>query len=241
MPRFPSLISTALVLWLLALSVLPAYLVLSGRYRIVANSEDRSLTNAAAVAVHRTSGRAENCEGDESQTGGVAGFEKELQKIFQARGRRSDFELVVALSSLLPPIKNVSKMPTPSREVFLEYIAPTGLPVVFTDMLVGTKMENWSWAMVRKRWGEHVYQNIRQGNFSNNVNKFGKHLVNRVNIKLKEFIDVVTGAIGGGEKQQGLYIAKKALFPQAELEKEFYYPPFYPGNHKSCFLEPSGW
>ena len=148
---------------------------------------------------------------------------------------------MVALSALLPPIQNVSKMPTPSREVFLDYVAPSGLPVVFTDMLVGTKLENWSWRMVRERWGEHVYRNIRQGDFSTKVDKFGKHLVNRVNVKLKDFIDVVTGARTGGEKERGLYIAKKTLFPQAELEKEFFYPPFYPGDHKTCFLEPSGW
>lgn len=240
MPRSRSLINTALVLWLLLVIALLAYLLLSGRYTVLANSDDRNLINAASETL-RTSGRAANRRGDEALTLGEIGIQAKLRRILQEGGRRSDFELVVILSELLPPIQNVSKMPTPSREVFLDYIAPIGLPVVFTGMLAGTKLDNWSWQMVRERWGEHVYRNIRQGNFSTKVNKFGKHLVNRINVKLKDFIDVVTGARKGGEKEQGLYIAKKALFPQAELEEEFYYPPFYPGDHKSCFLEPTGW
>ena len=240
MPRFISLVSTVLVLWLLVVMTILVYMLLSRRYTALENSDDRSLINAASET-QRRSGRAGSRQGDHTPTRGETGIQAELQNILQKGGKRTDFELVVLLSALLPPIQNVSKMPTPSSEVFLNYIAPTGLPVVFTDMLVGTKLENWSWQMVRDRWGEQVYRNIRQGNFSTKVNRSGKHLVNRVNVKLKDFIDIVTGARKSGEKEQGLYIAKKALFPQAELEREFYYPPFYLGDHKDCFLEPSGW
>lgn len=153
----------------------------------------------------------------------------------------NEFERVVAVSSLLPPIINISRIPTPSSEAFLHYIAPVGLPVVFTDMLEGTSLSGWTWDMVRQRWGNHIYSNTRQGNYSPKVNRFGKHFIHRVTVKLKDFIDVVTGKREPNEKEKGLYITKQRVLPPDQLEKMFYYPPFYPGDKKKCFLEPTGW
>lgn len=169
----------------------------------------------------------------------------ELQKIIYAHPRSADprvaFDKVVALSSLLPKISNISRIKTPSPEVFRNDIAPAGFPVIFTDMLVGEKLGQWTWEYVRHKWGKTVYQNTRQGNYSTKTSKAGKHFVNRVTVTLEDFIDVVTGKRKAGEKEQRMYIAKKRLIPVEALEAEFYYPHFYPGAHKKCYLEPTGW
>ena len=154
---------------------------------------------------------------------------------------RVDFQTVVTLSMLLPPINNISRMSTPPPETFLNYIAPTGLPIIFTDMLVGTSLDNWSWDLVRERWGDEVFHNTRQGNYSSRVNRFGKHIIHRVSTKLSDFIDVVTGKREPRENERGLYITKQKILPPSVLEKEFHYPPFYNGVHKKCFLEPTAW
>lgn len=151
------------------------------------------------------------------------------------------FDKVVALSSLLPRIRNISRMKTPTPETFQNYIAPMGLPVVFTDMLEGEKLGSWTWEYVRSKWGKTVYQNTRQGNYSTKTSKAGKHLVNRVSVSLEDFIDVVTGKKVASKKERGMYIAKKRVIPVEALEAEFHYPPFYPGVHKHCYLEPTGW
>lgn len=169
---------------------------------------------------------------------------QELHKILRAReppNSRAAFDKVVALSSLLPPFTNISRMQTPNPEAFRNYIAPMGLPVIFTDMLEGEHLGRWTWEYVRSKWGKTVYQNIRQGNFSTKVTKSGKHLVNRVTVTLEDFIDVVTGKRRARKNESGLYIAKKRVIPVEALEAEFVYPPFYAGSHKSCYLEPTGW
>ena len=154
---------------------------------------------------------------------------------------RSELDQVVVLSSLHPTMKNISRMSLPTPETFRNYIAPAGLPVIFTDMLNGQSLADWTWDYIRARWGTIVYRNIRQGNFSTKTSKSGKHIVNRVSVTLNDFIDVVTGVRKPGPNEEGLYIAKKRLIPVKDLEKEFFYPPFYPGKHQTCFLEPSSW
>lgn len=155
---------------------------------------------------------------------------------------RHDFNTVVTLSLLLPHIKNISRIPTPSPETFRSYIAPGGLPIIFTDMLVGTTMDNWSWDLVKTKWGNIMFPNTRQGNYSSRVNKFGKHKINRVTVRLADFIDIVTGRRSANENENGLYITKQKMLPTEELEREFVYPPFYNSKqHKKCFLEPTGW
>ena len=151
------------------------------------------------------------------------------------------FELVVALSTLLPKINTISRIKTPSPETFRNYVAPVGLPVIFTDMFDGTLLRQWTWNYVRSKWGDHVFSNTRQGNYSMQKTKNGKYFVNRVSVTLREFIDVVLGKREPTEKEKGLYITKQRVIPPKALEKEFYYPPFYPGPHKNCYLEPTGW
>lgn len=228
--------------WVLLITLLSAYMLLSGRYVLVdgrskAGSEG-SLTAAEPPRIrlnhnqlypHRFHHRS------------GLNFDEALRGVLASEGKGSDLQRVIALSSLLPPITNISRIPTPSREHFINYIAPVGLPVVFTDMLVGTKLDNWSWDMVQERWGQRVYTNTRQGNYSSRVNRYGKHFINRVDIKLSDFIDVVTGKREASSKERGLYITKQRVLPTKELEELFYYPPFYPGDHKKCYLEPTGW
>ncbi len=158
-----------------------------------------------------------------------------------SKSSRAQLDQVVVLSNLLPPLKNISRINTPSPEAFRNYIAPAGQPIIFVDMLDGQKLGDWTWDYIRARWGNTGYKNIRQGNFSTKTSKNGKHLVNRVSITLNDFIDVVTGKREPGSGEEGLYIAKKRLIPLRELENEFFYPPFYPGKHETCFLEPSSW
>ena len=154
---------------------------------------------------------------------------------------RAAFEHVVALSSLLPKITNISRLKTPSPEAFRGYIAPVGLPVIFTDMFDGSLLRQWSWDYVRSKWGDHVFHNTRQGNYSSKRTTSGKNSVNRVTIKLSDFIDVVTGRRKPRPSEEGLYITKQKVIPSEALETEFFYPPFYPGPHKSCYLEPTAW
>ena len=175
---------------------------------------------------------------------GNTAIRRELGAILSApepRNSRAAFDKVVALSSLLPRITTVPRIETPSPEVFRDYIAPVGLPVIFTDMLKGEKLSQWTWDYVRSKWGKTEYKNIRQGDYSKKMSPAGKHLINRVSVTLKDFIDVVTGMREADEDEEDLYIAKKRVIPVEALETEFYYPPFYTGAHKSCYLEPTGW
>ena len=168
----------------------------------------------------------------------------DLQKILslpERPGSRAAFDKVVALSSRLPTIREVPRIKTPSPKMFRDRIAPVGLPVIFTDMFFGEKLSQWTWDYVRSKWGKTTYLNTRQGNYSTKTSKSGKHFINRVTVTLEEFIDIATGKRKPGKKERGMYIAKKRVIPVEALETEFSYPPFYPGDHKKCYLEPTGW
>ena len=171
----------------------------------------------------------------------VASVVESLLNSTEETDPRAAFEQVVALSSLLPRLTNVSRLKTPSPEAFRNYIARVGLPVVFTDMLEGSRLREWTWDYVRARWGRHVFHNTRQGNYTGKKSTSGKYSVNRVSVTLADFIDVVTGRRAPREAEVGLYITKQRIIPPEDLEAEFVYPPFYPGPHKSCFLEPTAW
>jgi hypothetical protein len=180
---------------------------------------------------------------DNSHNGFYSSLLKKLQEVMHnsshpKRFGFDDFELIVHLSSILPKIDNITRIPTPSSEIFLNYIAPVGLPVIFTDMLVGTSFNEWTWDKVKRSWGNQVFHNTRQGNYQNKVNKFGKFGINRISVQLSDFIDIVNGLKEPSEHEKGMYITKQKL-PFNAIE--FYYPPFYPGNNKRCFLEPTGW
>lgn len=168
----------------------------------------------------------------------------ELKRVLsqdESSSPRAAFDQVVVLSTLLPKITNISRMKTPSPEAFRNYIAPMGLPVIFTDMLEGEMLEAWTWDYVRSKWGDVVFHNTRQGNYSTKTTRSGKHFVNRVSVKLADFIDIVTGKRKPTDSQKGMYITKQRVIPVEALEAEFYYPTFYPGPHKKCYLEPTGW
>ena len=222
--------------WTIITITFSVYLLLSSY--ATAGEDERVPASSAPVAQ-----RIQLYDRDAMQSLDDAELEK-ISKNMRAsefKGSLNEFERVVAVSSLLPPIVNITRIPSPTPEAFLQYIAPVGLPVVFTDMLEGTSLSGWTWDMVQKRWGDHTYSNTRQGNYSPKVNRFGKHFIHRVTVKLKDFIDVVTGKREPTEKEKRLYITKQRVLPPNQLEKMFYYPPFYPGDKKKCFLEPTGW
>ena len=171
----------------------------------------------------------------------VASMVQTLLRNAEKSDERADFEQVVALSTLLPRLRNISRLKTPTPETFRNYIAPVGLPVIFTDMFDGSQLRQWNWDYVRAKWGHHVFHNTRQGNYSSKKTTAGKYFVNRVSITLGDFIDVVTGKREAKTSEKGLYITKQKVIPQEELETEFVYPPFYPGAHKKCYLEPTAW
>ncbi len=177
-------------------------------------------------------------------TGGSQIIRDKIQRAF-SKGNMSNqrvaFERVVLVSSLLPKISNISRIKTPSPEVFRNYIAPVGLPVIFTDMLEGEKLDDWTWEYVRSKWGHIVYYNTRQGEYSTKVSKQGKHFVNRVSVRLSDFIDIVTGKRPPDKSEENMYITKQRVIPVEALDQEFTYPKFYPGHHKKCYLEPTGW
>ena len=171
----------------------------------------------------------------------IASLVKTLLNSTENHDQRAGFEQVVALSSLLPRLTNISRLATPTPEAFRNYIARVGLPVIFTDMLEDSRLRQWSWDYVRGKWGHHVFHNTRQGNYSAKKSASGKYSVNRVSVTLGDFIDVVTGRREPRGFEVGLYITKQKIIPPEDLETEFVYPPFYPGPHKSCFLEPTAW
>ena len=221
-------------LWMSALTILPAYVILSRQHMLTRNERDtKAFTITAESELDKHYER------------------KALDKLYSVldtvletdeSNPRAAFEQVIALSSLLPKIRNISRTKIPSPEAFRNYIAPVGLPVIFTDMLTDQPLARWSWDYVRAKWGDHVFHNTRQGNYSDTkTTKSGKYSVNRVSVKLADFIDVVTGKRKPNENEEGLYITKQKVIPQEALETEFFYPPFYPGSHKNCYLEPTGW
>ena len=190
-----------------------------------------------------TSQAKRSAEESDEGTDRNIGLQVELKKILSVNqsSPRAAFETVVALSSLLPRITNVSRMKTPTPEAFRSYIAPVGLPVIFTDMLEGTRLASWSWDMLKAKYGKHVFRNTRQGNYSTKQTSYGKQVIGRTSISLADFVDIATGKRKPKKGEQGLYITKQKVIPKKDLEKEFYYPPFYPGSYKSCYLEPTAW
>lgn len=252
-----------LCVWLTILTLIPLYLLFSGRYTLT-----RRQNQSSSVELTRRGGppdelsrfkRGVHVAGDskdtkqESSSFGVITkadsadskiIQREIKKAFitgNTSNPRAAFEHVVLLSSLLPKITNISRINTPSPEAFRNYIAPMGMPVIFTDMLKGEKLSQWTWEYIRSKWGHVVYHNTRQGEYSTKVSKLGKHYVNRVSVQLADFIDIVTGKKRAGKSEEGMYITKQRVIPVEALEQEFTYPKFYPGTHKKCYLEPTGW
>ena len=223
--------------WIALITLLPAYFIYIGNYAII-RIDDKDENRVVDQVERRDTDIQRSIQVQENA---AVLHDSIMQILEKSKDTRSDFEHVVTLSMLLPPIANITRMPTPTSEIFLSYIAPIGFPVVFTDMLVGTTLDNWSWDFLKERWGNHVFQNTRQGNYSTKVNRLGKHFVNRVNVRLGDFVDVVTGARKANENERGLYITKQRVLPPDALEHEFYYPPFYSGKHMNCYLEPTGW
>ena len=233
--KVTTLITTLVSLWLGILTVLFIYILFNGKIDSSSSHLQPVVRHAVGVPATLEPATPEEEEKDTSTSNDIAN-QLRKQKI-----KRNSLAYVIFLSHLLPPMRNITRIPTPSREMFLNYIAPVGLPVIFTDMLTGTKLDSWSWEMVKQKWGGHTFHNARQGNYSSKVNKLGKHSINRVSVRLSRFIDLVTGASQPNEDEKGLYITKQKVLPPNALDEEFYYPPFYPGNHQHCFLEPTGW
>ena len=230
------------VVWMAVLTLLPAYLLLSRKYTLIRN--DGNTNNSELQSSQKTTELEHfKTQSGELNTVGSDRLQAELERILTVdwSDPRAPFEQVVALSSLLPKITDISRMKTPSPEAFRNYIAPIGLPVIFTDMLEGQLLSRWNWDYVKTKWGDHIFHNTRQGNYSTKTTKAGKYDVNRVSVRLADFIDVVTGARDASEAEKGMYITKQRVIPVEALEREFYYPPFYPGSHKNCYLEPTGW
>lgn len=231
MPQFRS--TVALVLCLPVLTILPVCIFLSMQHTVVRDQRSfvisKDLESELENYYYRNS---------------LDKLHDILETVLETNesNPRAAFEQVIALSSLLPKIRNISRIKTPSPEAFRSYIAPVGLPVIFTDMLDKQPLARWSWDYVKTRWGDHVFHNTRQGNYSDSkTTKSGKYFVNRVSVRLSDFIDIVTGKKPPSKGEEGLYITKQKVIPREALETEFYYPPFYPGSHRDCYLEPTGW
>ena len=251
--------------WMTVLTLIPLYLLSTGRYALISENKREASQQASRGGtvdyeprpfkrgVH-AAGASEDAEksfleeplseGKKVDLINSKVVQDEIRRAFseeQSSSSRAAFEQVVALSSLLPKITNISRIKTPSPETFRNYIAPMGLPVIFTDMLEGQKLGEWNWEYVRSKWGHVVYHNTRQGDYSTKTSKLGKHYINRVSVKLSDFIDIVTGKRQAGKSEEGMYITKQRVIPAEALEEEFYYPTFYPGSNKKCYLEPTGW
>ena len=229
--------------WMGLITFLLIYFFLSSKYSMT-NDEKQPAQKRVEGGSHINAEALDLSTSDYPLKDNLNIYHKLLMKqlnIPHRKGSRTDFNRVILLSNLLPHINNISRITTPSKRTFLDYISPVGLPIIFTDMLVGTTLENWSWDYVKKRWGNHIFHNTRQGNYSSKVNKYGKHYVHRVSVRLGDFIDVVTGVREPRNQEKALYITKQKIIPPEAMDEEFYYPPFYPGKHRNCFLEPTGW
>ena len=240
----------AVVFFALAITVAlwPVLAFFNGQYTIVKRSD---MLNVVKIEKRYDPDKltaklkvfAEDDKDDTGDSLGNLGLQMELKKVLAVdqSSPRAAFETVVALSSLLPRVKNISRIKTPSPEAFRNYIAPVGLPVIFTDMLEGTRLADWSWDVVRTKYGSQIFHNTRQGNYSTKKSSYGKQIIGRTSVSLADFIDIATGKRKPKKGEQGLYITKQRVIPKEALEKEFYYPPFYPGSHKQCYLEPTAW
>jgi hypothetical protein len=248
--------------WVSIITLVPLYLLFTGYFSVAKNVRPRNpdhwsrqtggdvlqkLKRGVHAAADETSVHLGEIEGNTFgvRSLGSAALRKEIEEaIFNdehSTHSRAAFGLVVKLSSLLPKVTNISRIKMPSPEAFRNYIAPVGLPVIFTDMLEGKVLGEWTWEYIKSKWGETVFHNTRQGQYSTKTNKYGKHYVNRVSVKLADFIDVVTGKRAPKKDEKDMYITKQRVIPPEALEAEFYYPPFYPGQHKKCYLEPTAW
>lgn len=234
----------------ITLALWPVVIFFNGQYTIVRRTDaivkidTRSNLDCNLKIFSEVKTYSEETERDDG--GGLVGnigLQVELKKVLSINqsSPRGSFETVVALSSLLPRIRNISRIKTPTPEAFRSYIAPVGLPVIFTDMLEGTRLADWSWDMLRAKYGRQVFHNTRQGNYSTKQTTYGKQVIGRTSVSLADFIDVATGKRKPKKGEQGLYITKQRVIPKEALEEEFYYPPFYPGSHKQCYLEPTAW
>ena len=246
-------LATTLALW-------PIIIFFNGQYTIVKRpdaidivkierSSERTYNSGNEIMKARLkvfseikSNTEETADDRESLVGNV-GLQVELKRVLSVNqsSPRAAFETVVALSSLLPRVRNISRIKTPTPEAFRSYIAPAGLPVIFINMLEGTRLADWSWDMLRTKYGHQVFHNTRQGNYSTKKTSYGKQVIGRTSVTLADFIDVATGKRQPKKGEQGLYITKQRVIPKEALEEEFYYPPFYPGSHKQCYLEPTAW
>ena len=233
----------------ITLALWPIIIFFNGQYTIVKRSdavdivkiERRYDPDKARLKVF-----SEDIREEAENRGGLVGnvgLQVELKKVLSVNqsSPRAAFEIVVALSSLLPRVRNISRIKTPTPETFRSYIAPVGLPVIFTNMLEGTRLADWSWDMVRTKYGHQVFHNTRQGEYFTKKTSYGKQVIGRTSVSLADFIDVATGKRKPKKGEQGLYITKQRVIPKEALEEEFYYPPFYPGSHKQCYLEPTAW
>ena len=253
MARRTTIIASVFGVWLGLLTVVALHLLLggksgaqSGELRPVGQGEtvvrdyyDESISESVTTRSNPAAKAKRALKTPE----GPGKFIAMVEELMQSDGSdpRTAFEQVVALSTLLPKITNISRMRTPSPEAFRNYIAPVGLPIILTDMFDGSRLREWTWDYIRGKWGDQVFHNTRQGNYSSRKTTAGKYFVNRVSIKLADFIDVVTGRRMPKENEKGLYITKQKVIPAEALETEFQYPPFYPGPHKNCYLEPTAW
>ena len=234
----------------ITLAVWPVAVFFNGQYTIVKRTDTivkidtrSNLDCNLKVFSEVKRNLVEETKGNDGELVGNIGLQVELRKLLSVNqsSPRAAFETVVALSSLLPRISNISRMKTPTPEVFRSYIAPVGLPVIFTDMLEGTRLADWSWDMLRAKYGHQVFHNTRQGNYSTRKSTYGKQVIGRTSVSLADFIDVATGKRKPKKGEQGLYITKQRVIPKEALEEEFYYPPFYAGSHKQCYLDPTAW
>jgi hypothetical protein len=153
---------------------------------------------------------------------------------------RADFEFIVSLSANIPKLKSVYRLKTPSPQYFRDYIAPAGVPVIFTDMLKGTSFEDWSWDYLKRRFGHIVFNNTRQGDYRSSSSRLGKQEINRISVRFSDFIDVVSGMREPLPEERDMYITKQQIIPRETLLNEFVWPPFYNKGLK-CYLEPSAW
>lgn len=106
-------------------------------------------------------------------------FDSEARRMLQdidPHSARAEFHTVAALSSLLPPLREVPRTKTPPAEDFIEHVASVGFPIILTDMIEGTRLRRWSWKYLRARFGDTVFHNTRQGEYFDTANRLGKQV-----------------------------------------------------------------
>ena len=104
------------------------------------------------------------------------GEARRLLRDIDPQSARAEFRTVAALSSLLPLLREIPRVKTPSEEDFIQHIASVGLPVIVTDMFEGTSLRRWSWKYLRARFGDVVFHNTRQGEYHDTASRLGKQV-----------------------------------------------------------------